>query len=306
MADLSKINEYIQQLNEISLFMKSIKEEELGLLPKSDTDKINEITILRQLVASSDWPEAIDSALVTNEDNEDENTDKADTILQEFINYPIANTNFLDFGCGLGYVAWKAADYGTKMSYGYDVNSNEIWKRFQDKSIVLTNNLSQLPVNNFDIVLMYDVLDHVENPVETLIKIKKLKTINGKVHLRCHPWTARHGGHLFRSLNKAYIQLVFTEEELASSLGIPPSKMQFVNKIIDPINQYKEWFEMAGLTILKEKVSLHPIESFFTTKSLIRRRIKQHWRTSTNKEYANGTKFPREVMEIQFADFILN
>jgi hypothetical protein len=147
-----------------------------------------------------------------------------------------------------------------------------------------------------------DVLDHTKNPLEELKKIHSIKTPQtGKVLLRIHPWTSRHGTHLYKKLNKAYLHLVFSEEELYS-MGLEDN---YTIKLIDPVSAYKKMFKEVGFSVLKEDITTQPIEMFFTHTEEILRRIKSRWKNSTIPELAAGTIFPREILEIQFIDYVL-
>jgi len=70
---------------------------------------------------------------------------------------------------------------------------------------------------------------------------------------------SRHGAHLYKQLNKAWVHLIFTEEELAK-MGV---KMEFVRKYFTPINEQNSWFKNAGLTVVSSDIIKTAIEPFF-------------------------------------------
>ena len=119
--------------------------------------------------------------------------------------------------------------------------------------------------------------------------------------MRCHPWTSRHGTHLYKQLNKAYLHLVFSEDELYA-MGLKETK---ATVFLEPLETYRKMISDAGLKILNEDHINHPVELFFTHEEAILRRIKEKWANSKNQAFATGKEFPREMLEIQFVDFVL-
>ena len=296
------IREYIRALNHVSEFLRTLLDEENRVVPEP-LDMLSELTELRMLSKSDVWPEAVPKELICG-DTEEEKLSRAAGILEEFINEELDHKSFLDFGCGEGHVAYVAANQKEiKKSVGYDIKDQD-WGHFSSlNKLKLTNSWEDVKSSSpFDVILVNDVLDHTRKPQDELAKIQSIKTPQtGKVFLRVHPWTSRHGTHLYKKLNKAYLQLVFSEEELVS-MGL--EEMNTL-KIIDPINSYKRMIKESGFSIIKEHITTQPIEMFFTHTPEILRRIKSKWKNSEIPEFASGAIFPREILETQFIDFIL-
>ncbi len=141
--------------------------------------------------------------------------------------------------------------------------------------------------------MLYDVLDHIteENPIDTLKFLKSIKSPDGVIQIRCHPWTSRTATHVYKKANKAYLHLVLSSEELLK-LGFKGTPTLELN---NPTEAYKAWFREAGLEIIEENAIQYPIEMFFHTKTIVTKRIKDRF---------NG-KFPKEQMETQFIDYKL-
>lgn len=299
MPDLKNVKQYIRALEHLTFFLRSLLEEENRVTPPpaTDAERLSEFTDLRFLTKSEIWPEAIYSDML-GEETVEEKHGRATSILRDFMKVKLEGKRFLDFGCGEGYVAYKAAELGASYSLGYDIMPSHAWENLKAERFALTSKLEE---GDFDYILLNDVLDHCEEPVEALKKVKAAKNLEGKVYLRCHPWTSRHGTHLYKNLNKAYLQLVFSEVELLG-MGLLGAR---VAKPLDPINSYKQWFAESGFSVIRESVITQPVESFFTTRPAISRRIKSNWRNSPDPELAAGTKYPHDIMEIQFADFVL-
>lgn len=70
----------------------------------------------------------------------------------------------LEFGCGLGHNLFWLPE---QRRIGYDISSFAV-DFFKSKGGKATTNITRIPDNAFDIVLSAHVLEHVENPLETL------------------------------------------------------------------------------------------------------------------------------------------
>jgi len=145
----------------------------------------------------------------------------------------------------------------------------------------------------YDVVVLYDVLDHSQNPVEDLLKVESLSNSNTKIYVRCHPWCSPHGTHLFQ-LNKAYAHLVYPE------LG-----GKFTQKIIHPIPTYRKWFSDAGFSIVTHKETCCDVPKFFESPE-IADKIKVHWKDSPDPKLRSGELFPTQSMCQVFRDYVLS
>ena len=293
--DKSNIKEYIRALDHIREFLNDLLESHDELENKND--KLLEFTNLRLLARSEVWPEAVPQDLICK-DIEEEKLLRASEIISEF-DLNVENQNFLDFGCGEGHVVLKMAENDKSKCVGYDVKDQN-WSHFNKKdNFILSTDWSDIEKNGpYDLILCNDVLDHTKNPEEELKKIQKLKRPQtGKVIVRVHPWTSRHGSHLYKQLNKAYLHLVFDEDELFV-MGIEP---QEINKISNPTYFYKSIFKNIGFTVLREDIITQELEDFFILNEKINKRIQKNLGLNgeVNKILIN------KILEIQFLEFIL-
>lgn len=293
--DPKQIKEYIRSLEHQLIFLRSLLEDERRYppMPIDEREKLMEITDLRFMLNSNQWPQAVEPELICGDD-EDSKLQRASNIINEFIRIDLKNKNFIDFGCGEGHVPYIAASLAeVNLSVGYDL-TDQNWANFDElDNLKFTTNFQEIKQNKFDVILLNDVLDHCEDPALLLKQIKEIKSDNAKIFVRCHPWTSRHSTHLYKKINKAYMHLIFSEEELYS-MGYNQTKTL---KITDPINAYKQLFLNAELAIVDQEITTRPIEMFFTMKDSIIRRIKQN--------FDNVTNFPRDILEIQFIDYLL-
>lgn len=281
MSNAREIKEYIKALDHMKkFFTKLLNEENTKLVEPSDIkQKLAELTDLRALARSDIWPEAVPSKLISADENK-----RSITILNT-IDSPLKNKKFLDFGCGEGLTVKLAKDIFEADSYGYDIKDSN-WNNDS-----ITNDIEKISNNApYDIIMLFDVLDHSDNPEEILKTCKELLTEDGKIYAHFHPWFSRSGTHIYRQLNKAYLHLVFNDEELAT-LGVMQEKVQRIKDA----KEYVKWIQNAGLSIISENVVTQDIDFFFTQKIPVFRRIKQNFEG----------EFPTHLLEIQYIDMVL-
>ncbi len=92
--------------------------------------------------------------------------------------------NFLDFGCGQGYVLNEALRRGWN-SFGLDVADNLLPELKKDIVKFFHGNLfeANYPDNYFEAIYMDSVLEHVVNPKETLVELKRILKPKGTLFL---------------------------------------------------------------------------------------------------------------------------
>jgi 2-polyprenyl-3-methyl-5-hydroxy-6-metoxy-1,4-benzoquinol methylase len=262
--------------------------------------KISNFEIIKNLLDSDEWPEAVLEFQIADDTSEEEKLDRAEGIVDILVDETLENKKFLDFGCGEGHTC-KYTSEQTHISAGYDITPSGNLK-WEDKiqGYILTNDFKKIiEAGPFDIILIYDVLDHAEDPVGVLKKAKSVLSDNGKIYLRCHPWCGRHGGHMYREINKAFVHLIIQKEEL-EQLNKINIKNNFQNKITYPIKTYIDIIEKSNLKIEKQEIETQEIEDFFKNNELIRNRILKNWNLS---KWSTGC--PEFQMQQCFIDYVL-
>lgn len=277
------------EVNEIKLIIDQIKQEL--------NEEFNE---LKKLLNSESWPEAVMSFQICNQNSEQDKMDRAEGVIDILIDDSLKNKKFLDFGCGEGHMAKYASSQETLVSVGYDAqvpqNTQFIWQKKQD-NFLLTSNLEVVKSEGpYDVILIYDVLDHSINPTQVLKEAKSLLSKDGKIYLRCHPWCGRHGGHLYNQVNKAFVHLVFTKDEL-NQMGY---KTEDVNMVYFPIATYHKYITDAGFEKTDPEIDSQDVEDFFYKNEIIKQRILSLFGISEWKK-----EKPEFQMGQCFLDFVL-
>lgn len=182
-------------------------EHEAGLEAFLSDDPVDQ----RVLIACSDpsWPVAVPPSMIVN--TEADWKRRAGVIVNAYLNQSLTGKKFLDFGCGNGAVAHAAADAGASVAVGYDVVDAPSWA--SGGNAKLTTDWNEVLANGpYDVLLMFDVFDHMDKntQIEHCLKAASAVARGGTIYFRGHPWSSRHGGHIYRRLNKAFVHLMLT------------------------------------------------------------------------------------------------
>jgi ubiquinone/menaquinone biosynthesis C-methylase UbiE len=135
----------------------------------------------------------------------------------------------LDAGCGLGGAAIFYAEQGCASVVGIDMDDNHVrYAREFQRSKGIRNvqfieaNLVELPFESdyFDVILMDDVLEHIERPLLTraLEESRRVLKPNGRMYLRFPPWTTPYAAHLYGYIYIPWCHFLFSDRTLLSVL----------------------------------------------------------------------------------------
>jgi len=239
------------------------------------------------------WPEAVPPFLCESKVSQEDQINRANAILDMMVDRNMEGKTLLDFGCGEGWLAQEASKRGLVEVVGYDIKADPEWT--SRKGATFTTDISSIPLGHFDFLMLYDVLDHAEDPIEVMSRAKACLKPEGVVYVRCHPWTARHATHVYKQgVNRAYWHLFLSWEEMRDLTGQDPT---FTRAEKDPIEAYHWWFK--DFAIEKERLIKEDVSDFFHVPAF-------------KELLANEQNIPMneidaflERMKIQFADYVL-
>ncbi len=252
---------------------------------------VNRHKHVNDLMDMGNWPETVPHKLLVASEAED-HIKRANAILDSIVTKSLEGLNFLDFGCGEGWLVHQAVKRGANAT-GYDILNHNEWSSKDGE--IYTNHFADLKDNYYDVVMLYDVLDHAEDPLEVMRQVKTIMRSDGTIYVKCHPWTSRHATHLFKQgLNKAYFHLFANYQEIAELIGQTP---KFTRIEINPEVAYAWWFN--DFEIVSKSLNKSSVEDFFKTPAM-------------KKILANEQGIPHNkindflnIMEISFIDYCL-
>lgn len=238
-----------------------------------------------------DWPIAAAPHMIVSNKGEAERRFRAVQIVK-LLHQDLTNKRVLDLGCDEGYISRELAETAHQV-IGYDLKAKPSWETITAPNLRFTTNRNDVASAPYDFILLYDVLDHLEgeDPAKFLAWVQGLLVPGGTIFLRTHPWTSKHGGHLYEiGLNKAFMHLALTPDELARLGHTPPA----VLRVARPQASYELLFREAGLKVLEKKAHTEPVDGYFSG-NLLDRIIKITWK---------GAIEPAEALKIMSNSFI--
>jgi len=250
---------------------------------------LNELEHLKALLNEPDWPEAVPQFLICNRTEADKK-ERAEGIV-DYIDMDLSGKKILDFGCGEGHLVKLLAEKGINAT-GYDIQKQGELEWETTETGLLTTDWEKTKAQKpYDVVLLYDVLDHATDPVSCLKQLREVCTSDTTIIVRTHPFCGPHGGHLYQKINKAYVHLIFTESELAE-MGYPLDQLQ---KVFYPLATCDTWFKSSGFSIAKNNTVKTFVPDFFKNNKFVRARI--------SKTYPK--EFPEWQMSQAFNDYVV-
>jgi 2-polyprenyl-3-methyl-5-hydroxy-6-metoxy-1,4-benzoquinol methylase len=260
--------------------------------PQLDSADLGTFDKLKKALESEKWPQAVNRNLCCDQNSETDLKNRGRGIIELMIDDPLQELKFLDFGCGTGFTTMYSAELKTSLSVGYDKTPQK-WDRFPTAPNLLFTDQWAAVVEKgpYDLVLLFEVLDHLDGETATSIleKINSVLKPGGKVFIRTHPLTSRHATHHYYDINKAFIHLVFSPEELkmlqpSSEYALPNHGPQ------TPLIMYGRYFDKAGFDIVTKREIRDPVESFFKI-PVVAQRIMDRLNTTTFPEFQLGLSF---------------
>ena len=181
-------------------------------------------------------------------------------ILEQMKNREIKNLKILDVGCGGGIICEPLARLGARVT-GIDFAPNNIIaaKIHSKKNKLKINYINKAIEKSkldekFDIILMFEVLEHLDNWKKTIKKIKKNLNKNGLI--------------IISTINRNLLSKMFAINIAENILNWIPKGTHDYNKLIKP--------EELKKILLKEKFNFNNI------KGLVFNPLNREWKLSKN------------------------
>ena len=242
------------------------------------------------------WKLAVPPDLICDENNHEDKMDRARGIRDIFHpNFVYENKKILDLGTGYGHLVQAVMEKNPSFVAGYDIK-DEFQVSPSNKSI-LTTSWDEIVKNGpYDSIFIYDVIDHIEKetPQDLLNKAKSVLADGGVIRMRCHPFISKHGGHVYTKINKAYVHLALSKEELIS-LGYNMKNYPTI-RVTMPIRTYNKFITDVGLRFVHQNVVTEQAEGFFLNGEIANR----------IKKTLGMNNLPIPQMGMQFLDYTLS
>lgn len=295
MPDLEQLQQTLAQLEATLAEVKA----SIETIQNQDQD----FAQLKEIALSDKWPVAANKNLICDPESEPDKIERGRGIVELMVEKDLEGKKFLDFGCGEGHCAVYAASRKPVISIGYDIKEDGGWEKHRlehklGKLVLSTKWDDVMKHAPYDIVIVYDVIDHLEGqqPLEAMKLINVILASGGNVYLRAHPFTSRHAMHNYHDLNRGYLHLVFSQEELKQLMPNPKYVEWHQAKVVTPLMTYKQLFDDSGFEIVNTRPVKDSVEPFFKTPSIAKRIIN----TVKLKD------FPEFQMSMQFLDYCLS
>jgi len=149
--------------------------------------------------------------------------DQGATFLDDFDgNHVIKGHRLLDAGCGMGDRTVAARLAGAQLAAGIDTDPEKLhWARLlavQNRcpADFLLGSVTRLPCpdESFDLILLLDVIEHLEEPLTALTEVYRVLRPGGRVLMTFPPYNSPWGAHLTEHVMLPWAHLLCPESEL--------------------------------------------------------------------------------------------
>ena len=186
--DQTSINNKLEEAIKILTDIKNSLTPTVAIAAATEPD-YNTFDQLKAVLLSDNWPAAVNPALICDPNSEHDKKERGIGIVELIIDQAMTkDQKFLDYGCGEGHCVLAAPNsLGCGLAVGYDPKQHN-WPS-EDKTKFTTSYEEAASLGPYDSILIFDVLDHVENesPVDLLKKAADLLADKGKIYIRTHP-----------------------------------------------------------------------------------------------------------------------
>jgi 2-polyprenyl-3-methyl-5-hydroxy-6-metoxy-1,4-benzoquinol methylase len=154
--------------------------------------------------------------------------------------------NLIDVGCGIGHFLTVAKERGWNV-YGTEFTDEAI-QICQNKGIKMHQgvlNPKNYPANHFDVAVSFEVLEHINNPLEEIANFNAILRKNGAVYLTTPNFNA-----ISRMLLKEKWAIIEYPEHLCYYTP------KTLNKLLNQFGFSKKWIETTGVNLSRLQSSI--------------------------------------------------
>lgn len=148
------------------------------------------------------------------------------------------NSRILEVGCGTGGNLNMLAKFGKVSALEKDLTALKIalnkTNHLYDLKVGCCSNEIPFQGQTFDLICIFDVLEHIENDIETLIILKKMLSKNGQILMTVPAYQWLYGIHDELLHHKRRYTAIELRKKFTLA-GLIPQKISYFNTILFPI-----------------------------------------------------------------------
>ncbi len=145
--------------------------------------------------------------------------------LENFNPTDVSGKDVLDFGCGSGDLSFLVAKFGPKSVTGTELNANLLLsatRRVERESfpfpmtfvVAGDSKVIDLPASSMDVILCFDVLEHILDYGEIIQEWHRVLRPGGKVLIWWVPWFHPYGHHIHPLVPLPWVHCFFSDKTL--------------------------------------------------------------------------------------------